>query len=488
MQFLRLFFIQALCLISLAAWANPVDVSSTAEHTVKSIETGTAAFQLRLDMIERAEKSIDVEYFIFHNSDSTRIFTEALIQKKLANPQIRIRLLVDYFGLSKSIDPFLAHALIERGIEVRYYNPSFLLNIARITHRNHRKILLIDEREALIGGRNMGDEYFDLKEKYNFMDRDLWVEGEITQGIAASFKHFWESKRTRVPKKPFRPRNTPGDHDTTVNNQIRIYERRMREGKAFAAPFTTVDTEDARLLALKEEFRIKGSKLLEAEPFHTVKDIRFVADGPDWKEPNHHRTGPLFYSFLTQAQKAVSIEVPYFYLQKNEETVFTDLKARGIEVNLLLNSRRASNEHVVNYITLLEGLKFSKMGFNLFLNDGTAMNPEELVTVNRDEKPIWMVHAKTMIVDDDITWIGTLNMDPRSVQRLNAELAIVIRDEAFTAAVKQHLHFRLGKATPVTDGKFIGPTGLIDPAEHRNLMDLIRSIKTVPFYIFENQI
>lgn len=488
MRSLRLLLL-TLSLLPLAVRANPIDVELSSPHLVKSIETGTAALQLRLEMIERAQTSIDVEYFIYHNSDATRIFTEALVQKKLANPEIRIRLLVDYFGLSKSIDPYFAHALIDRGIEVRYYNPSFLLNVARVTHRNHRKIVLVDQREALVGGRNMGDEYYDLRPRYNFMDRDLWVRGDIAEHIGTSFQNFWDSGRTKLPKKPRKPTKSPGDRtSSSYDHQLRVHERKLREAVEFASPFSPEKTNDARLLALRAQFKAKGSPLLEDEPAYEVKRIRFIADGPDWKQNFHHVTGPLYYSYLKNAQKTVSIEVPYFYLQENEENTFRDLKGRAVEVNLLLNAKRASNEYVVNYISLLEGLKFSKLGFNLFLNNGDAQDPAVLVDVPRDARSIWMVHAKTMVVDDHLTWIGTLNMDPRSVQRLNAELALVIDDPVFAGVVKAHVHQRYAKSTPVLEGTYIDGDRVVDPAQHDNLWDLIRSINTVPFYIFENQI
>ena len=99
-------------------WALPVDVSSGEPHRVQSIETGTAALQLRLEMIERAEVSIDVEYFIFDNSDASRILVEALIRKKAEKPGVRIRMLLDYFALSKSLNAYYTTALMKKGIEI----------------------------------------------------------------------------------------------------------------------------------------------------------------------------------------------------------------------------------------------------------------------------------------------------------------------------------------------------------------------------------
>mgnify|MGYP001627419674 CR=1 FL=1 len=488
MRLLRSFLIVLLALAQLV-WAKPKDVYEERPHVVKSIETGAAALEIRLQMVERARASIEVEYFIFHNSDSTRIFVEALVRKKLANPEVKIRLLVDYFALSKSIDAFDAHALIERGIEVRYYNPVFLLNIPKVSHRNHRKIIVVDQKEALLGGRNMGDEYFDLRPRYNFLDRDIWVEGPIAAEVTESFDSFWESVNTRVPAKPRPPSRNPHDRSPGIYlAQKRNFERKLLAAQRFASPFVEGEIEDDRLIALRRRFHELGGRLLAEEPAFTVSGIQFIADGPDWKIEEHRMTGRLFYTFMDQASKQVDIEVPYFYLQKEERAFFTGLRERGVNVRLLINAKNASNEYVINYITLIQGLEFSRMGFEVFLNEGRLVDFDELPVAVPSPKARWMVHAKTMSVDESIVWIGTLNMDPRSVQRLNAELGVVVFDEAFTKHVKRNMQLRMAGSLAVENGLVERNGQKVDPAEADNLWELIQSLKTLPFYVFENQI
>lgn len=160
-----------------------MDLRSFEPHLVQSLETGTQALAKRLDLIERAQHSINLEYFIFDTSAASRIIVEALVRKKINFPQIEIRIIVDYFSISKSLDKFYSRALYDVGIKVHHYNDAFLLNLSSITNRNHRKLFSVDGTEAIIGGRNMASEYFDMYEKFNFSDRDLWIKGPIVKSI-----------------------------------------------------------------------------------------------------------------------------------------------------------------------------------------------------------------------------------------------------------------------------------------------------------------
>lgn len=475
-----LFLILALCFSSVL-WAGPLDVRSIEPHQVQSLETGTKALAKRLELIERAQKSINVEYFIFDTSDASRIFVESLLQKKRQIPEIEIRIIVDYFSLSKSLNRFYSRALLDAGIDVRHYNDTFLLNFGSVTSRDHRKLITIDGTEAIIGGRNMANEYFDMAPKHNFSDRDLWIKGAIVTQIDESFEHFWNFRRTKRPSLPAKPRNN--GNTAQFEMAVKSYNRRVVEAKSFASVFDPIA--DQALIELRQRVMEQGSRELSAEPIFEVKSIRYICDGPDFKKKEHRISGIRYYELMGQAKSEISIEIPYFYMQGDEQRFFESLKGTGLEVNLLINSKKASKEFAINYITLVQGLEFSRMGFNLFLNKGNFHNPDELPSKKVKPNAIWSVHAKTLIVDNSRVWIGSLNMDPRSVQRLNAEMGVVIEDEAFSKHIKQHYLKRLEDTYVVKNGKIQNGD---DPAELRGLRELLASLKTIPLYIFENQI
>jgi putative cardiolipin synthase len=475
-------------LFNVPSWAQSTDASSTEEHRVKTLEYGAQALQLRLEMIERAERSIEIEYFIFDKSDAAHLVVEALLRKKRQNPNVRIRIIIDYFSLAKNLDPNYTIAMMDKGIEVKYYNNVFLLDLARVTHRTHRKLVIVDGREAITGGRNMADEYFDLKKKSNYLDRDIWVEGPIVQAMEESFNHFWDHpRRVKLPKKPSKPARLMNDRTgSDYRHAMRRYEEKLRTGVKFAQIFDPNDAEGARLIALREKVREIGQRQLALEPTFTVKSIRYISDGPDWKKADDRLSGRIYYEMLETAEKHIVMETPYFYLQDDEENVFKRIKEKGVHASLLLNSKRSSNEFAINYICLLEGLKFSRMGFDLYLFQGDWMSAGEVAKTENFEGTLWMQHSKTMLMDNHITWIGTLNMDPRSVQRLNAENAIVVDDEAFNARVMEHAMSRIGRSDHVVNGLNVKDGK--NPAKSGGILEELRKLKTWPFYIFENQI
>jgi putative cardiolipin synthase len=350
--------------------------------------------------------------------------------------------------------------------------------------------MIVDGKEAIAGGRNMADEYYDLKEKYNFLDRDIWVNGPIVASVVESFDDFWESSRAKIPKVPKRPpaMTNSGPRNTMVPNTqgLRRYDQKMREAAKFASVFDPNAEDDKRFLQMREDLKRVGGKLLEEEATFVVNSIRFIGDGPDWKENNHSISGKTYYQVMDEAETSLVIETPYFYLQKNEDAFFKRLKERGVDIDLLLNSKRSSNEFAINYICLLEGLKFSKYGFDLYLFDGNWMSREALIKPDLAETALWMQHSKTMLRDSHLTWIGSLNMDPRSVQRLNAESAFLVDDEVFNAALRVHVNKRLQSSDVIVNGRLKKDNS--DPAKMESLFENLRLMKTWPFYMFENQI
>src|SRR5690606_947435 len=130
-------------------------------------------------------------------------------------------------------------------------------------------------------------------------------------------------------------------------------------------------------IELRERVIAKGKSLLVNEPIFEVSRIRFLADGADFKNRSHTISGPAYYSLMEQSKERIMIETPYFYLQKEEKQAFETLKERNVQIQLLINSKKATNEFAINYITLLQGLEFSRMGFDLFLHKGEFMQPED---------------------------------------------------------------------------------------------------------------
>jgi cardiolipin synthase C len=144
----------------------PYRVTSKAPHDMRVINSGIAALYGRIDLIRRAQKTLELEYFIFNPDHSGRIVLKELI--KASKRGVKVRILVDKSMAVFVLDKYYAAALKEHNIELRYYNNASALALSSVQFRNHRKLLAMDNTEAITGGRNIGNEYFDLSEELIF--------------------------------------------------------------------------------------------------------------------------------------------------------------------------------------------------------------------------------------------------------------------------------------------------------------------------------
>jgi len=180
---------------------------SMAKHPGQSgyllLNTGKEAFISRLAFADIAECSIDAQYFIWKGDASSKIFTERLI--RAAERGVRVRILIDDIhagGKDLKIGAMDTHP----NIDVRLFNPfgnrslrilrnvEFIFDLSRLSHRMHNKLFIVDNKVAIVGGRNIGNEYFGLNRKFNFHDLELLVAGPIVEDISKSFDAYWNSK------------------------------------------------------------------------------------------------------------------------------------------------------------------------------------------------------------------------------------------------------------------------------------------------------
>lgn len=455
-----IFAIAENCASQTSLEGNIFAYNSLETHQLRVLDDGVAAFKMRLDMIERADCWIDMEYIIYMPDEAGRLLAQALIRKKKAQPSIRIRFLLDAPPpVWIVLDAYHVSELIKHGIEVHYYNPGW--NLLHLTHRNHRK-LLITEKEALTGGRNIANHYFDLDPLHNFADRDLWIQGKGIAAMQAVFDTYWNSNRVK-PAKPILPptfeqfsrRKVRYDANGKLKtyrgyskdwrqfqNALRVYQ--TKNGKALR--FVTESKEDSLLLV---EMNRLGEHQIQNEPIFYAANLTFLSDKPDWKDKTANVTGATAYPFLNSAQDYIFIENGYFMPQSKERKVLKNLLEDGRDITLLTNSRYASLEFMANSITLRRAKTMMKYGLQVFLYTGSRQ-PEQLPHPQHGFTAVWNTHAKTMVVDRKDVWIGTMNFDPRSIRRLNAEMAVIIHDSPeFAERVYQLFEQRLLLAYPM---------------------------------------
>ena len=172
-------------------------------HSVIPLHDGRFALIKRIDLIRNAKKSIELEYFIFNDDLAGKIIVDELI--KAAKKGVKVRLLLDSLMVKGKLTPFHIHQIKKQGLEIRYYNDIPLIRAINTQYRDHRKLFIVDDIHLIIGGRNIANEYFDLDERYNFLDRDIYLTGEVVPKITKMFDDFWHSAPSSIVNRPLRP-------------------------------------------------------------------------------------------------------------------------------------------------------------------------------------------------------------------------------------------------------------------------------------------
>ena len=415
-----------------SAFANnkPFVETSSDVHQVKVFNMGSTALWVRLDMIERAQESIELEYFIYDTDPSARILTQALIKK--AQEGVKVRVLLDAFMVKPQITPHHIHFLKQQGVEVKYFHNTSVWRFVKFQYRSHRKLLSIDNKEAIIGGRNISDEYFDLQHEYNFVDQDIHIKGPLVDTIVASFDEFWNHELSSVPKKPKMPNirdfayRVRSDKDFDWSERVDPYDRFVaRAFKSFendlkswskksreAYKFIVENDNDRKL---REEINKIALENWDKEPEGTCSEATFVSDEPGWGRKYRKRKHLNFFMLekMKQVEKSLIIDSPYFIPERKFKKVLKKLLKDEKEITVFTNSLHSTDAIYVNSAFNTVVKKYLKRGLVAHLFKGQAME-EYPILHDEVRKARWGTHSKAYLFDDKELTIGTYNFDARS--------------------------------------------------------------------------
>lgn len=410
-----------LALNSQAADMDPFKTSAQSTHQIKLLNHGLGSFEERLQMLERAEKTIDVEYFIYNLDKSGKLFSQALIKK--AQQGVKIRMLLDFALIKNTFSPFYAEEMKAYGIEVRYFNPTATLNVFSGTYRNHRKVLLIDGKEAITGGRNIGDEYFDLREDFNFLDRDIFISGDIVKSIQQTFDQVWNADASQPVARDRKPQLSDGIYrqEKGGNDQFRYRQdlRKWNEKITKAKEFLTA--EDSNLL---DSVRSRGIVELQNEFSGSCENMTFNSEYPLIGKMNRSERiiKHNIADRIANAKESILFDSPYFIVNDEAKTALETALENKVKVTLLTNSLNSTDAIYVYDVfdSIVKG--WIKKGMESYIYKGTV--PENYPTISEGVSHArFGVHAKSFVFDKKDVVIGTFNFDPRSAN-LNTEMTI----------------------------------------------------------------
>jgi putative cardiolipin synthase len=445
-RFLGLRRLSLLLLLATSVHAGTMDILAEARsrHPGKSavyvLEKGEESLLTRAWLTEAAERTIDIQYFIWSTDNIGTLASEKLLSA--AERGVRIRVIVDDLLIDAEPQTLLSLGA-HPNIEIRIYNPVHSVGtdfLTRLWHlitdfrgsnqRMHDKVVIYDETVAITGGRNMADEYYDYDHAYNFRDRDVMVAGSVLPGIQQSFDAFWASPLSvsldtllADEKKRLTTEQT-GDY-------VEWLHRYAQDPDNFAP-----EVRDA-ISGMGENF----DEILSAMHWTSVE---YIHDIPGKNSENRKldgggQTTNSLIGLLSGARQQVLIESPYLIMPDNGFEFFSGLLAKGVEIAIVTNSL-ASTDNLQAYSGYQkQKQRLLELGFKIYEFKPRPGIHRQLIDRHHEQgskPPIFALHAKSLVIDNRITYIGTFNFDPRSAN-LNTEVGLVIDDERIARQVAQ---------------------------------------------------
>lgn len=437
-------------LIMGALGSDSFNIVSEKDHKLTILNDGLSALKARIDLIRNAKESILVEYFIYNTDQAGKILTTELVKK--AKEGVKVKLLLDHFMIGSEISPFHVDELEKVGIEVRFYNTLPLLFISRAQYRNHRKLFVVDNKVAIVGGRNIGDDYFDLSHHYNFLDRDMIVEGEIVKAMSETFYVIWDSKPVKTVKKDKMPSLKDLKYRRGSRSQRAL---RRSEFQSDLARWKRLTKEASEFLVLnhkEEDFLNKvdtlGKKLLTQELKSTsiCKKTHFSSDRPgvgSWTKDEQRVLKYEVFKYLNEVKEKLIIDSPYFIVEEPTGVILKSLlDEKQIEVKLLTNGLYSTDAIYVANVFNTRINKWLKKGLTATIYSGDVMPNSMFVDEDITHSRIG-THSKSFVFDHDKFFVGSYNFDPRS-NYYSLEMGVFCDgNEELTNVVKNNIEARM---------------------------------------------
>ena len=424
-------------------------------NEMKIVHNGLASLALRIDMIRRAEREVIMEYFIWEKDLTGKILFLELMRKSLqmrkAGKKFRVRLILDKSITIFEVNEYYADILAKYGIEVAYHNRA--LDPWTAQFRNHRKLIAIDGKEAMTGGRNIGDDYFDMDPEYNFLDRDIWIKGPMARTMRDSFYAYWNHKRMVKEARPHQVYEfSPLVRSQRRRNTLRldIHARKQEEARELFKVTDDVRKASPKIMKV-------GLGILKKLKTYTCPKLTYATDLPGsraaavmFQDYDKYRLlRKAIFERIDAVESKLFIESPYWILNKPMGEALKRLLDKGKEVKALTNSLNSTDAIYVSALFYDQVFDWEKMGLRTFIHDATYLdnNPIALDAI-KDVR--WGFHAKTMIFDEDSFMIGTYNIDNRS-DYYNNEMGIFCDGSVeMVNDLKANIKQRMTKAYEIT--------------------------------------
>lgn len=419
------------CLTTLEQWLAP-HVAVHGRHSgFRLLPNGLDAFVARATLIELAERTLDLQYYIFHADQTGSLITDRLVTA--ADRGVSVRVLLDDWGTLEKSDAALAALDAHPNIEIRLFNPywhrrglgrlvELVTRFTRVNRRMHNKQLIADNAGVVLGGRNIGDEYFSRAE-LDFRDVDVLALGPVAAQSTPIFEAYWNSEYA-VPMTRIRKFKQDPAKSVKARQELRSHCEQL------------ADSAYARALAgshLATELRSNAVQLHWAEG-------RVIADPPEkLNRPAGTRSDAFLGGQISPRARAVRSEMlvvsPYFVPGTAGVDYFGDQRRAGVDVRVLTNSLAATDVWLVHAGYMKYRRPLLQRGVRIY-----ELRPEAAgakrprasgITIGSSRASL---HAKTFVFDRTSVFIGSVNLDPRSLEQ-NTEVGVLVDSPDLAAEV-----------------------------------------------------
>lgn len=379
------------------------------------LEDSLDAFTARAMLAEGADKTLDVQYYIWADDTTGRLLLKAL--REAAERGVRVRLLLDDNGIA-GLDTSLAALNAHANIEVRLFNPfpvrrpkwiGYLWEFPRLNHRMHNKSFTADSQASIIGGRNVADEYFGANRQSQFADLDVLALGPAARQVGEDFDRYWASA-SAYPVDQLLP---------AVDTPQAVLDETL------APPADGPDTQ-RYLEALEQSDFLQ--RLLDKSLAMTWAHVSVISDDPEkalGKGQDERLMSRQLSAALDQPRASVTLVSPYFVPTESGVALFGELEAQGVEVTVLTNSLAANDVAFVHAGYAKYRKPLLKAGVTLYEMQRTASTGNKRPRAGVMGSSASSLHAKTFAIDGEVLFIGSFNFDPRSTN-INTEIGFLI--------------------------------------------------------------
>lgn len=417
----------------------PPDLVPGSGSAFRPLAFSSYAMDARLTLIREARQSLDIQYYLLADDLTGRAFLRAL--RDAARRGVRVRILVDDLYTAAN-DRMLQGIAAYPNVQVRLFNPFpagraltitrwglSLADLARLNHRMHNKLFIADGVFAIAGGRNIADEYFFRSPRGNFIDFDLLVAGDAVPELAASFDRYWNSRHvyTLDALEPGAPKAEPRREE---------FERATASAEMLFAPIMAGARDFLNYGPLSRDMAHPPLKMLRGR-------IRVVADNPE-KVSGAAASGMDPTTVISHLSEAIAgahdhvlLASPYFVPGKAALESLYKVRKGGVPVTLVTNTMASNDEPFVSAAYGRHRREMLQMGVQIYEVSPRILRMDSTFDDSFGAMlgtSTGRLHAKMMVIDHEMTVVGSMNLDFRS-SRANTELGLFVDSPELAADV-----------------------------------------------------